>query len=343
MAELRKLTVRALRELARKHLGPGFSRLKTRAELLAALSKLPSSKAPEAAQPKGSPNPRANGARAQSPTPLAPEGPMTRRARPAEGRPSPAPASAPPAPTVAASAVSTLSPYDEQLGELPESYGEDAVVLLPKDPQCLYLYWDFSQATLERAFAWMPGLHTRLRLFDGERMVREVEFSVGARSWYLHGLSPARSYRVELVALAEDGQARRIGPGSNPMRLPPVGPSRFRDDRFVRVPFDVPASKLAEHLRLSLRSLAGGAGPASTVGPRPAFPVAAPGAGSLVPFVEPPPFPEESRERIYQASGGAARALGSSEHQPVPPAGAPADPKDAGLSPWSVDETNPKS
>ncbi|HYG67072.1 MAG TPA: DUF4912 domain-containing protein, partial [Anaeromyxobacteraceae bacterium] len=37
MADLRKMTVQSLRELARKVLGPGYSRLKTKGELVAAL------------------------------------------------------------------------------------------------------------------------------------------------------------------------------------------------------------------------------------------------------------------------------------------------------------------
>ena len=38
MANLKAMTVRALRELARKHIGPGFSKLKTKSEIVAALA-----------------------------------------------------------------------------------------------------------------------------------------------------------------------------------------------------------------------------------------------------------------------------------------------------------------
>ena len=39
MVDLKLMTVRALRELAKKHLGPGYSRLKTKTELIAELAK----------------------------------------------------------------------------------------------------------------------------------------------------------------------------------------------------------------------------------------------------------------------------------------------------------------
>jgi DNA-directed RNA polymerase subunit K/omega len=359
MADLKKLTVRALRELARKHMGPGFSRLKTRTELISALAKILPRSIREALEPKAanrtpptaSPNPRANGARqvaSVAPPPPEPRKKAAHKPQPVEAPVAPAKRveSEPPTPLPAQpSSPPAPASFDERLGELPESYGEDAVILLPKDPHSLYLYWDFSPTTLDRAFAWMPGLHTRLRLFDGDRLLREVDFSVGARSWYFHGLAPARTYRVEMVALAQDGQARRIGPASNPMRLPALGPSRYQDDRFVRVPFDLPAGQLAEIMRQSLRALVQGAGPVAppagerSLAPRHARPVSGPG----FPFVEPPAFAEEGRERIYEASGGTARGLGSSENQPLPPTGTPADPRPAPLFPWSEGDGNQKA
>ena len=40
MSDVKSLTVRALRELAKKHLGKGYSKFKTKDELLAALKKI---------------------------------------------------------------------------------------------------------------------------------------------------------------------------------------------------------------------------------------------------------------------------------------------------------------
>jgi hypothetical protein len=117
--------------------------------------------------------------------------------------------------------------------------------------------------------------------------VREVDFSLDSRSWYFHGLPPGRAYRVELMSFAVDGQSRRIGQSSNTVRLPPDGPSGLIEDRFVRIPFDLPAGRIAEAVRHGEAR------------------------------VSPAPFPDESRHRLYQMSGGETRALGASEKRVV--------------------------
>ncbi|MGI5862575.1 MAG: DUF4912 domain-containing protein [Myxococcales bacterium] len=314
MADLKVMTVRALRDLARKHIGPGYSKLKTKSELVAALSKVLPRSVQEALEPKEQPMEKepvakrtvAPEAQPERPAPEAqlaaaasepdPEAHLVARVAGelalkeaeiplAEEKLAPAPAPAPqPAPE-----------FDEQLGDLPDSYGEDSVMLLPKDPRSLFLYWDFSRETIQRAFEWMPGLHTKMRVYADNELVREVDFSLDSRSWYFHGLQPDRSYRVELVSLAVDGQARRIGPASNTIRLPPDGPSSIIDDRFVCIPFDLPISRMVEAARRERAA---------------------------------PPFPEDARHKLYQASGGETRALGASEQRAVggvtaapPPAG----------------------
>jgi hypothetical protein len=342
MADLSKLTLRALRDLARKHLGRGQSRLKTRRALIEALEEvLPALPAPAAPSrvaalvPKRKTNGRAPATIVGTESAAPPT--ATRRAERKTGAQA-ATREASSAPVPATQVASAQ--FEERLGELPETYGEDAVILLPKDPHCLYLYWDFAPTTVDRAFAWMPEARARLRLLDGERVLREFDVALDAKAWYLHGLPSSHTYKAELLARAEDGQVRRIGPSSNPVRLPAVGPSRFRDDRFVRVPFDLPAGQLAEILRQGLK----GAGPLAAASAQAS---SAPGGrgsaaalrSALVRFVEAPPFSEETRAHLYDVSGGAARALGSSENQPPAPDEPPGDPRGEGPSPWGADGT----
>ncbi len=137
--------------------------------------------------------------------------------------------------------------WDSQLGELPDSYGEDTVVLLPKDPFTVMAFWDFSQDTRARAFAHLHWPHAKLRLYDEERgLVRETEFALEARRWYVFNLEPGRKYHVELVAVGAGGETRRIGPPSNAVGVPPKGPSPIIDDRFIRIPFDTGPRRIAE-------------------------------------------------------------------------------------------------
>jgi hypothetical protein len=351
MQDLKKLTLKALKDLARKKLGSKVASLRTKADLIAALraavpepvkravgkvrKKVKTESEPPAEKPKPAAKPRTR--RSAEPRSARPAIPPAQEAAPASAPAEPAVAAArrakapvtellrtaprPPRPAAcAAPAEEGIAPsgkgiaayskgiapsgkdfaasskgfapsgfdlgfdfdpnFDEDLGDLPESYGEDTVTLLPRDPHTLWLYWDFCRETLDEAFAWMPGLHTRLRLFADDKLVREVDFSIESKSWYLGDLAPARTYRAELWALAIDGQARRIGPPSNEMKLPPEQPSPHVDDRFLRIVFDLPRA-------------------------------AAPAPQVLVPSE---PFPPAAREALYQASGGGlARAIGSSE------------------------------
>jgi len=137
---------------------------------------------------------------------------------------------------------------DEGLGELPWSYGDDAFVALPRDPRTLFVYWDFGAGTTRDAFAGLEGGKAELRLFaragTGWELVRTVGFALESRGYYLHDLDPGRIYRVEIHAVGRDGTDRAIGAGSNEMMLPTLGPSPIIDDRFIRIPWDMPLGRL---------------------------------------------------------------------------------------------------
>ena len=369
-ANFQNMTVKALRELAREHVGPGFSRLKTKSELVAALQKVFSEKnhtRREVASPAA--NHRGDAASAESrakPVVAGPRGTSDVRVRPAAPaaedcvevrstvppQASATPLSAPrvgeqvhgaplangalphDAPGATAKAeparrpsersasgapegilseterdlvqafgkaraqcsdpfflnesLEGVLPYDEALGELPESYDEESLVLLTKGPYALYLYWDFSQETLAK-LQKMQGAVTCLRLFAGDQMVRELECTLNDRSWYFHGLQPGLTYRVELVAISAEGDVMRIGPSSNAVQLPSDAPSPLIDDRFIRLPFDVSASSVAEAIRMSEKSEKR----------------------------ELPPLSKTLRALLYQASGGhSGRGFGSSNQLP---------------------------
>ncbi|ATB47335.1 DUF4912 domain-containing protein [Corallococcus macrosporus] len=133
---------------------------------------------------------------------------------------------APPAPPV----------DDEGLGELPEGYHDDAMLLLPRDPHTLFVSWDFSLGARLRAQAGLESPRPVLRVFDGEQVDRELAFGVDARGFYIHGLGPGRTYRVEAHYVGRDGRSRRIGASSNRATLPPSGVSTDLTVRFLRVP-----------------------------------------------------------------------------------------------------------
>ncbi|HUL60438.1 MAG TPA: DUF4912 domain-containing protein [Anaeromyxobacteraceae bacterium] len=140
------------------------------------------------------------------------------------------------------------SGFDEGLGDLPWSYGDDAFMALPRDPRTLFLYWDFAQPTLTAAFGGLDHPVSQLWVFaragDGWDRVRTIDFALEARGYYVHELEPGRTYRAEIHALDRAGRERLVGRASNEVALPPVGPSPVVDDRFVRLPWNVPLGQL---------------------------------------------------------------------------------------------------
>ncbi|HSP80891.1 MAG TPA: DUF4912 domain-containing protein [Myxococcaceae bacterium] len=309
MADLKSVTVQYLRELARKHLGRGHSKLKTKKELLTALvqrvpglAKLAGLEEPEKGGKavktvkkqgagkgvqEGLPPARELPEEDEERTPVHPiprpaevvtfpPRPRPERTEPQEEPTQAAPAEPPapvvpeppPSPPVQHAAEPLVegffvarvageqelwrhhltesqgrlprealgSPdHDEQLGELPLGYEDDAVLLLPRDPHTLFLLWDFSRAARERAMEGLESPRAVLRLYEGDALVRVVDFALESRSFYLHGLSPGQPYRVEAHFVGQDGRSRRIG-NSNRVFLPPAGPSSDTSVRFLRMP-----------------------------------------------------------------------------------------------------------
>jgi hypothetical protein len=192
--------------------------------------------------------------------------------------------------------------YDEQLGDLPWGYGDDAFVALPRDPRTLFLYWDWSQATLARGFEGFDRPRTQLWIFaqaesDWER-VRVLEFALESRGFYVHDLPPGRTYRAEIHVIDRAGRERRLAGPSTPCALPPAGPSPVVDDRFIRIPWDLSLGQLlgpghggapfADDIRAQLARLSDWArfsgptwgGSAGGMGGRPSSPVGGPSSPS---------------------------------------------------------------
>lgn len=320
LKDLKNMTVRALRDLARSVIGPGYTRLRTRADLLEALrAALERGKGePESERPDPTGNesawrvgPGAPGL-AREPRPeghlvarMAGEGElahaphaltedqlaaakMEEAERPGEQPATPSPPAAP---------APMPGPVDlEGLGELPAGYGDDALVALPRDPTTLWVYWDYAHHTVQEAMRGLVNPRARMRIFERGRLVREIEFALESRSYYIHDLEPGLHYRVELYFYGDDGRLQRIGRPSNTIGLPPKGPSPIIDDRFVTLPWGTPLGR-----RYDL------------------FAVARPEEG----------WSGEDREALYGASRG--RPIGASEN--LPPGGPEGGSVRAG--PWS--------
>jgi hypothetical protein len=87
---------------------------------------------------------------------------------------------------------------------LPESYGEPRVTLLPVNPYLVHAYWDFDAHALPQ-----PIPPATLRFHDvtegSAGSTFDVAVDLAARGWYVPLWSPARSYYVELGWNEEGG------------------------------------------------------------------------------------------------------------------------------------------
>jgi hypothetical protein len=99
---------------------------------------------------------------------------------------------------------------------LPAGYGSDRLVMLARDPHCLYAYWDLSDARVAdvRAEAAAPTLRSVLRVydvtqiaFDAKPPTRFQDFAIAGdtRSLYAYVGKPAACFVAEVGYLRPDG------------------------------------------------------------------------------------------------------------------------------------------
>ena len=148
------------------------------------------------------------------------------------------PASASPAPL----AVETLAAVDEGLSDLPSGYGESRIVLMPRDPQWAYAYWDIPH-TLKDELRRQGGSRLALRFYDvtdidfssqSPHSLQQYECDELAREWYLPIPVSDRDYVAEIGYLCNDGRWLVLA-RSLPVHIPPVYPSEWVEDHFVTV------------------------------------------------------------------------------------------------------------
>jgi uncharacterized protein len=254
---LKSLTVKALRDLARKHLGAGYSRLKTKSQLVSALAKgldaatarglfgkaakgRAAEREAEKAKPPAKPAPAKTSSRAAMPPAKVTATPTATPSRTATPTRTPTPTrTAAPTPKPPPAERAQPNVYQELLGELPERYRDDAFIALAVDPQTLFLYWDHADDTVRAAAASLPGPRAVLSIHSEGRRVKEIDFALESRAYYIRGLAPGRSYHAEIDFVGNDGRRQRLGRPSNAVDLPPSGPSDIIDDRFIAFPWEL--------------------------------------------------------------------------------------------------------
>jgi hypothetical protein len=135
-----------------------------------------------------------------------------------------------------------LASVDQGLADLPDGYGESRIVLMPRDPQWAYTYWDIPNEHKEE-LRRQGGQQLALRLYDvtdvnleyqSPHSVQEYPCDEMAREWYLPIPVSDRDYVVDIGYRCADGRWLVLA-RSAPVRVPPVYPSDWIEDHFITV------------------------------------------------------------------------------------------------------------
>ncbi|WP_170270100.1 DUF4912 domain-containing protein [Heliorestis acidaminivorans] len=116
------------------------------------------------------------------------------------------------------------------MGGLPRSYGQDCLGVLVQDLFHIYVYWELTEETRQKALS-LRNLNVdspcqiRVQQFVEEndsmewQKVYQAELPFGADHWYLSGLVPAMIYRIQIGI--QDGESFQELLTSEQVHMPP--------------------------------------------------------------------------------------------------------------------------
>lgn len=138
--------------------------------------------------------------------------------------------------------MAALSTVDQGLSDLPNGYGESRIVLMPRDPQWAYAYWDVPNEH-KQELRNQGGHRLALRFYDvtdidingqSPHSLQQYECGEMSREWYLPVPVSDRDYAVEVGYVCDDGRWLMLS-RSEPVRIPPVYPSDWIEDQFITI------------------------------------------------------------------------------------------------------------
>jgi len=139
----------------------------------------------------------------------------------------------------------SLASVDEGLTELPSGYGDSRIVLLPRDPQWAYAYWDISNEHKEM-LRRQGGQQLALRIYDvtdislpyqSPHSIQEYPCDELAREWYLPIPVSDRDYVVDIGYRTPEGRWLILS-RSETIHIPPIYPSDWVDDQYLTIAWD---------------------------------------------------------------------------------------------------------
>ena len=130
-----------------------------------------------------------------------------------------------------------------QITDLPKSYGDTKIVLLPRDPWWCFTYWEIGEQTGQEIRS-LYGENVRyvIRVYDVTNVVNfdgknankyfDIEINPAANSWYINLGETNRSWCVDLGVITPDGKFVVIT-RSNIVTMPRYGVSPLTDEQWA--------------------------------------------------------------------------------------------------------------
>ncbi|MEI6083979.1 MAG: DUF4912 domain-containing protein [Verrucomicrobiota bacterium] len=139
---------------------------------------------------------------------------------------------------------------DENLGELPDSYGTGRLFLSARDPHWLFAYWDFHWQQLADFRRQASDGRVILRVFEKNHSQPAQEFTLhhDARNWYIPVQKAATTYRAELGFWRPDGTFNVVS-HSHEAVTPPASVSTDTTAQFATIPIEVHFKELLGLIR----------------------------------------------------------------------------------------------
>lgn len=133
---------------------------------------------------------------------------------------------------------------------LPSSYPGKRLLVVPRDPEWVYIFWEIGNEELEKAKDEFGAGREVLKVYHGETQARAVlvstEVQLKQGKYYARVPSSGGVVRVEVGIEKEDGNFYPVLGSSHVPTIPAGHRGGEVQVRFMTVPFDVPLTELKQ-------------------------------------------------------------------------------------------------
>lgn len=137
--------------------------------------------------------------------------------------------------------------YAPRIPELPDNYGDTRIVLMVRDPEWLFTYWEIPKEVMDSVLNTLGGMAHGAKIvlrvydvtdviFDGNNAHKyfDIEVTGGTRNWYIHVGEPNRSFCVDIGFLTSHGIFYTLS-RSNTVRTPRTSVSEVVDEKWMGI------------------------------------------------------------------------------------------------------------